>query len=353
MPRPFRLALVGAGMITQSSHLPAALASPLVHVEAIIDPAVDRAAGLARTYGLSVRIAPRVDDVFGGIDGALIATPNDTHHVIAVSCLRRGVPVLIEKPLASGYAEGCAIVEAAEHSGQVAAVGYSSRFRPAILLLKELLDTGYFGTVLRFAHQFGTAGGWAPFSAYNLKRNAAGGGVLVVTGTHFLDRMLYFWGYPDEATLVDDSLGGPEANCTATFRYRRTGAPFEGVARYSKTAALAAGLVIETERGYVILGDHDDSEIVFRPHAKARVEHLVQWRGPSRLPAAPSVFQLQLEDFIHACRSHRAPRVDARQGLESLRLIEQLYTHGTSHDRDWYATTVDAAPIDLIQRSFA
>jgi predicted dehydrogenase len=337
MSKPFRLALVGAGMITRQSHLPAALASTQVEVTALVDPVAQRAGELARDYGITPRIATRVGDVLGDIDGAVIATPNHTHAGIAVECLRSGVPVLIEKPLASSYQDGLAIVRAAEEGGKAVAVGYSTRFRDSIVLLKSLLDDGYFGAVRRYVHQFGTPGGWAPLSAYNLDRRTAGGGVLVVTGTHFLDRMLHFWGYPDEMSLEDDALGGPEASCTATFRYRRASGTIEGLARYSKTVRLPAGMVTETERGYVVLGDHDDAQILFRPHGKAEVEQVVRRRGGSPLPQR-DVTLLQLEDFVAACRERRLPLVDGRQGLESLRLLDELYAHRRTTDPDWYET---------------
>src|SRR5262245_27965905 len=91
----------------------------------------------------------------------------------------------------------------------------------------------------------------APMSSYNLSRKATGGGVLVITGTHFLDRMLHFWGYPDDVALADDEQGGAEANCRATFRYTTTDTPCEGVVLYSKTTELPGGLIIETDRGVV------------------------------------------------------------------------------------------------------
>jgi predicted dehydrogenase len=76
------------------------------------------------------------------------------------------------------------------------AVGYYMRFRNEVILLKRLLDVGYFGHIRRFHFQHGTIGGWSPLSGYNLDRNASGGGVLVVSGTHFIDLMLYWFGYP-------------------------------------------------------------------------------------------------------------------------------------------------------------
>jgi len=326
-------------MITRQSHLPAALASELVHVEAIVDPVERRAAELARDYGLDVRIAPRVEDVLAHIDGAIIATPNNTHRSLAVACLDAGVSVLIEKPLASSYDDGAAIVRAADDADKVVAVGYATRFRDNVRLLKSLLDEGYFGSISRFAHQFGSAGGWAPLSAYNLDRRAAGGGVLVVTGTHFLDRMLHLWGYPDAAYLEDDSLGGPEANCTATFRYDAFGRTVQGIARYSKTVQLPAGLVVETDEGFVIVGDTDDAEVLFRAHGRREIEQVVRARDPAAIHRPPDVFQRQLEDFVAACVNGIKPQVAGHEGLLSLRLIEELYANRRSNDHDPYAPT--------------
>lgn len=339
----FRLALIGAGMIARQSHLPAALASPLVEITAIVDPVEERARGLARDYGIAPKIARRLNDVLSEIDGAIIATPNDSHHTLAIECLHAGVSTLIEKPLASSYAEGESIVLEAERAAKVVAVGYSTRFRRNVELLKRLVDERAFGRVRRFAHQFGTAGGWAPLSSYTLDRRSAGGGVLVVTATHFLDRMLYLFGYPDHASLVDDSTGGPEANCVASFRYGSGDDAVEGVARYSKTTRLPGGLVIETTEGCLIVADHDDADVVFRPNAEPDLEHIVRPRGSQRARVQPPVFQLQIDDFVRACREGLPPRVDGRAGLMSMRLIDELYASRRSNVADYYARSAAKA----------
>ena len=54
------------------------------------------------------------------------------------------------------------ILEAAKNGGATVAVGYCTRFRNNVLLLKRLLQASYFGRVTRFVHQAGTVGGWAP-----------------------------------------------------------------------------------------------------------------------------------------------------------------------------------------------
>ncbi len=326
MTKPrFRLALVGTGMAAEMLHLPAALASDLVEIVAFIDPAVHRAAAMARGWGLQPEIGARIEDIRGPIDGAIIATPNDTHRALAVACAARGIHCLIEKPLATTVEDAEAICHTAKEQNVTVAVGYATRFRNQVVLLKHLLDTGYFGTVSRFYFQDGTLGGWSPVSAYNLDRKASGGGVLVVVGTHFLDRMLYWFGYPDDCEMVDDAAGGPEAHCEVTVRYRRGGRRIDGTIRLSKVFDLTPGLVIEAEKGRVFLG-LGESPLVFRPCRNPELQIVLRPHGEPYFPDGVDNFQLQLEDFVAGCRGERRPLVDCEQGLLSVRLLDQLYS---------------------------
>jgi predicted dehydrogenase len=324
--RRFRVAIVGCGRIS-NAHVQAVLASPEAELAALIDPVESRARALADRYEVETTIRSNIADVVGQIDGAVIATPNHLHAEAALVCIQAGVATLIEKPLAASVADGTRIADAAAAAGVVTAVGYVTRFRDNIQLMRDLLRRGTFGRVHRFVYQFGTRGGWAPLSAYNLDSKTAGGGVLVVTGTHFLDRMLDWFGYPVQASLRDDSLGGPEANAIATFEFDHPAGPIAGTARFSKSVTLEAGLVLETDAGIVIFRDRPDAPIVLRA---SQTPHLDTSLTPRAIPHAakgPSEFVLQLENFISAARSRTEPMISARQGLESLRLLESLYRH--------------------------
>src|SRR4051794_28616909 len=102
---PFRLALIGAGRAGETLHLPAALASERVRVAAIVDRDAERAAALARKFGLQCEIATDIADIRGPLDGAVIAIPNNLHKPAAAACIERGIHCLIEKPLASSVAD--------------------------------------------------------------------------------------------------------------------------------------------------------------------------------------------------------------------------------------------------------
>jgi len=305
-------------------HLPGALASERLVVAALVDPVLSRAERLARDFGIAPKVAARVEDVFRDVDGVMIATPNNTHRDISVACLDAGVPCLIEKPLATTTTDAEAICAAAERSGKVAAVGYTTRFRDEVVLLKELLDSGYFGAVRRFHYQEGTMGGWTPASGFTTDRAATGGGVLVTTGTHFIDRMLYWFGCPDSSSLIDDSKGGPEAYCLATFRYANGGAPFEGTLLLSKIMPIKPGFVIETEKGTVVF-PMGRAPLYFLPRDEPAVRTVIARNGRKLFSTAKSDSQLEIENFVDACRGEAEPMVDARAGFLSVKLVEDTY----------------------------
>jgi predicted dehydrogenase len=334
MPGPFKLAIIGCGKIA-ASHVEAALTSSLADPVAFVDSTPDRACALAERFNLQPIIARDLSALKGKVEGAIIGTPNDTHAAVAEECLRAGISVLVEKPLAISVAEGERIRDVARETNGTVAVGYVSRYRENVRLMATLLRERYFGRIDRFAYQFGTRGGWAPLSGYNLDQHTSGGGVLVTTGTHFIDRMLHWFGYPDEARLVDDSAGGPEANAAMFVRYQGEG--LVGTARFSKTTKMPAGLVMETEHGTVVLLDRPDAPILLRPSDRSDLEVAVcrRVRGPVAEP--PSEFAMQLDDFIAATREHRPPIVTVDQGLKSLRLVEELYRNRTTLSEDWYS----------------
>src|SRR3954469_5200179 len=159
---PFRLALIGAGRAGEVLHLPAALASEFVQVVAIIDPDVERAASVARNFGLQCEIAKAITEARGPIDGAVIAVPNNVHKAVAAACTERGIHCLIEKPLATSTEDAEEICRLAETHKVTIAVGYSTRFYDEVVLLKQLLDAGHFGGISRFHFQNGSTGGWSP-----------------------------------------------------------------------------------------------------------------------------------------------------------------------------------------------
>jgi predicted dehydrogenase len=324
--KPIRLAIVGAGAITRNGHLPAALRSPHFEVCALVDKKLETAQELARKYSLSQDLVfESLDRVLDRSDAVLIATPPSSHFPLAQQALNREIPVLLEKPFTITSADANALCELVRARNTALSVGYFTRQFPSVPLLKHLLDTGYLGRVLSFDYQFGASGGWETASGFNMNRDVAGGGVLIDTGTHFLDKMLYWFGVPRSVTYTDDSYGGPEANCRAEFLFSGEHGEFSGTLALSKTVALRNRLVIETDRYTCKLGDRQTHSITLSPKNEPELTLEVSARQNGKTTGEPDYMQLQLEEFAAVIRNGAQPSVDCWSAAESVKLIESMY----------------------------
>lgn len=319
----FKIVIVGAGAISYSAHMPAVLSSPFAELVGVVDPDVARAKALRRDYGIDIEVAAEVAQLGATFDGAIIAAPNDLHAPIATSLVENSIPVLIEKPIATNLSDAQALTELAKRKGVTIAVGYHTRHSGACRLLKYAVESEHFGRPIRFAHQDGGRGGWSPLSGYNLDNRRAGGGVLVTTGTHFLDRLVWLWGTASEVALRDNANGGPESHCIARFTFRSGGYDIPGAAIFSKVAVLPECTVVETTDGLLIMPSDAAETITFRPRRSAKLEYEVRPPGHQNDPR--SLYQRELEEFIMACRSRTPPSVDAATGTQSLELLVRLY----------------------------
>jgi UDP-N-acetylglucosamine 3-dehydrogenase len=139
-----RVALVGLGRMGKN-HLRVLAETPGFEVAAIVDPraeAPDLQVPLLRT----TRELRAID-----FDAAVIASPTETHQDLALELIAMGKHVLVEKPLASTFAGGKALLLAARAKGVLLAVGHLERFNPAVRKLREVLREGLLGTPIHFA----------------------------------------------------------------------------------------------------------------------------------------------------------------------------------------------------------
>ena len=118
---------------------------------AVVDVNEPRAREIAGACG-GARPLTDFRDLAGQVDLVSIATPTETHAAIAAFFLERGVPVLVEKPLARSVAEADAIIAAAATSGAALAVGHTERFNPAVVAARPAVQNPQFVEV----HRLGT-----------------------------------------------------------------------------------------------------------------------------------------------------------------------------------------------------
>jgi len=147
-PAPLPVAVIGAGYWgpNLARNFKAAHDWELA---AIVDMDRVRAARLAAAHG-DVAVCGSVEELLDtvDVDAVAIATPAHTHHAIALTALRAGKHVLVEKPLADGRAKGLEMVEEAERRGLVLMADHTYCYTPAVLKIRELINDGSLGDIL-------------------------------------------------------------------------------------------------------------------------------------------------------------------------------------------------------------
>lgn len=79
------------------------------------------------------------------IDAVVVAAPAEQHAAIALAALRAGKDVFVEKPLALRWQDGFEMTLAARKFERILMVGHLLIYHPAVVKIKELLDSGELG----------------------------------------------------------------------------------------------------------------------------------------------------------------------------------------------------------------
>ncbi len=140
-----RIAVVGAGNWGRNHVRTLALMAD-VDLVAVCDTDDERRAELARQYP-TVRVTASLDEAVDGADGVVVATPVTSHVSVARDALQRGLPTLIEKPMALSVAEAEELVDLVAETGAPVLAGHLLVFHPAIEYLQGLITDGDLGTV--------------------------------------------------------------------------------------------------------------------------------------------------------------------------------------------------------------
>jgi predicted dehydrogenase len=185
-----RMAVIGVGHLGKE-HARILAGLPEVELVGVADVNVEQAHAVARRLG--TQAFHDYWPLLNLVDAASIAVPTSLHVTVAREFLRRGIPLLVEKPLAPDLAGADDLVTLAHQSGVILQVGHIERFNPAF----ENLERRAIRPLLIRAHRVG------PFSG-----RSADVGVVFDLMIHDLDLLL---------TLVDAPVSSVSATGLSVF----------------------------------------------------------------------------------------------------------------------------------------
>ena len=156
---------------------------PCVELVGVADMNETLAISVAQNYGCRP-FADYNDLLDENLDALSIAVPTSLHSRVALDAIQKGVNVLVEKPIADTVENADEIMKAARKNGVKLMVGHVERFNPAIIKLKELIDSGVLGDVVSISAK--RVGPYSP--------RISDVGIIIDLGTHDIDIMSYLYG---------------------------------------------------------------------------------------------------------------------------------------------------------------
>lgn len=190
------LLIIGCGSIG-SRHV--RNARSLGYAVVVCDPNVERAQTLAVEVGAVAYFSNYREAIMSGheIDAAVIATPSTYHLEEAFYLAEQGIPLFIEKPLATSTEGLAQLIELVKSKRIITMMGQSYRFHEGVLEMKKNLDssigasqtvTSYWGSYLP---------DWHPTEDYRREYAAQkklGGGAMFTLMSHTLDLLVWLFG---------------------------------------------------------------------------------------------------------------------------------------------------------------
>ncbi|MBB4952154.1 putative dehydrogenase [Agrobacterium vitis] len=142
-----KILLSGPGLIGRK-HADLLECSSRSDLVAIVAPHNDKNVEFAIAH--KVPIFETIEQAFESteIDAAIIASPNSVHTEQAIYCIERGVPVLVEKPLASDLEQAALICRTSRKFNVPVLVGHHRTYSSFLSKAKEFIDSQSFGKLV-------------------------------------------------------------------------------------------------------------------------------------------------------------------------------------------------------------
>jgi len=195
MSRLLRVGFIGVGGISQGAHAPAVKNVEILRLSSCADIDEKRLKAFQERFGCErgytdyrEMLEKEKPDI------VLVATPHSAHARVAIDALESGSHVYLEKPMAVSLEEALRIADAARRRDRILVVGHVYRFSPARMTARKVIQGGRLGRIYHSRSLLLRRKG-IPNSPTFLKKDLAGGGVVLDIGSHAVDSLLFIRGF--------------------------------------------------------------------------------------------------------------------------------------------------------------
>lgn len=337
MRQSMKLAVVGAGLVGQRHISAIAELGDDVQLAAIVEP--------KEMTSPAAPVFTSLEQMFETVkpDGVILSTPTPLHVSGGFDCITRGIPVLIEKPLATSAEEARQLTATATQRGVPILVGHHRRHNPLIRRAVELIEEGAIGEI-RAAQV--TCWFYKPDDYFEVApwRKKRGAGPISVNLAHDVDLMRHFLGEvvsvqaqmaPSRRGYENEDLAAAVlrfdsgALCTITvsdsvvspWSWELTSKEYPIYPTTNESCYLLGGSKGALSIPDMRLWHHEGGEDWWKPINATSTEHT---------PSDPLINQI--EHFANVIRGTEAPLVSGEEGLRTLQVIEAIQQAAISQE---------------------
>jgi predicted dehydrogenase len=306
MSEPVRVAVIGVGYLGRF-HALIYSRLPSVELVGVVDADGDRARSVAQEAGCTVYES--ATDLLDRVDAVSVVVPTTAHLEAAAPFLRRGIAVLLEKPIAATRDEGAEIVRLAADHRALLQIGHVERFNAGVMALAERIDSPRYLEAQRMGE---------------FVERATDVDVVSDLMIHDIDIILALVGSEiAQISAVGASVLTPHVDIASARLEFTNGAVANVVASRVSDRKTRRIRVFQPGR-YLSLDFIDQTIDIAEPREVPGVARPEIAR--SRIKVEPvKPLDLELAEFVRCVREGRPPLVDGRTGLKALEVALEVH----------------------------
>lgn len=328
--RRIRVALVGCGRISKNHFEALAKHQDRAELVAVCDTNAEALASAVERTG--ARGFTDLADLLSNSDADIVVltTPSGLHAPQAIEVAKAGRHVLSEKPMATKFEQGQAMVQACREAGVKLFVVKQNRLNATVQLVKSALDSGRFGRVfMSTVNVF-----WTRPQSYYDAANWRGrwdmdGGAFMNQASHYVDLLDWLVGPVDNVHAYTATLDRDiEAEDTGvmSLRLRHGGLASINVTMLTYPQNLEGSITILGEKGTAKIGGTALNKIEHwcfdTPHVEDELIKAASYETTSVYGFGHAAYY---DNVIKTLRGEAEAQVDGYEGLRSLELLVACY----------------------------
>ncbi len=327
--------IIGAGGIADRRTIPAILSDENNELLAVMDKNPETAKIIGAKY--KVEGYTDIDEMLSrhACDAVYIGTPVALHYEQALTCLKYGVHVFMEKPIAMDSKSGAELVAKFKEKGKLLFIGYMMKYHNLHEQAKKIVQEGGIGKAVDVRLQFSC---WYPdiVGAWRQKKALGGGGCIMDLAVHCIELLEFiledeiadvkaFYGTQTFSYEVEDSavicfktekgvLGHIDVNFNIPDNCSESKMEIYGTGGY----VICKGTLGQEENGTLSYLQSTQGEYVA---AQSRtVEKPQEYQG-----GGANIYLKQIQDFCAQVKENRLNYFYADRAVQVQQIVDKIY----------------------------